>query len=537
MPAFIGYAGDAQNLSYLDDLLGVTFDGVHIYCDASPTWSDFTGGELNFWLAPTVEWIDAVPNRTILISPGMIPANESEGVNDWRTQGASGDYNRYWAQWGTLLVENGLGHAHLRIGHECNGTWFNHFVGTTPQEQALWAEYFRQIVNTLRQVPGANFTYEFNVNAGVESLDPNGYYPGDEWVDVVGVDQYDGTVEPYTGPSGEQWDTLLNGQGVTGLGAMVVFAAAHGKPIAFSEYGLAAAGGTSNGFGDDPSFINGLGALIEGLAPLDWPGAPLPVCAYHALFNPIAVDTSTTPPTITSSAPYPLENAPNSLAAYQSLFGGKPTIAFDTASEATPATGTSLSWSHTCSGSDRILFVGVVGNLGSNGDISGVTYGGVALAQVGAPVQVVNDRWLYLFMLVAPPTGTNEIVVSAVASTFIDAMAVSYTGAKQSAQPDSSSTAVPVHDWPATSLTCTTMTVANNCWTVLFAKPAWGIGGVESPAALRSGGGVDGGCLFADSGGPKSPAGTVSLVATSTENAQGWPPGMAGIIASFAPVA
>ncbi len=58
-------------------------------------------------------------------------------------------------------------------------------------------------------------------------------------------------------------------------------------------------------------------------------------------------------------------------------------IAFDSATNGGSGTGTSLTYAHTCSGSARLLRVGV--NLYNPGtdDLTGVTYAGVAMTQIG----------------------------------------------------------------------------------------------------------------------------------------------------------
>ena len=56
--------------------------------------------------------------------------------------------------------------------------------------------------------------------------------------------------------------------------------------------------------------------------------------------------------------------------------------AFDAAGSGPSTSATSLTWSHTCAGANRILFVGFL----SNGTVTGVTYNGVAMTQVGSSV-------------------------------------------------------------------------------------------------------------------------------------------------------
>lgn len=142
--------------------------------------------------------------------------------------------------------------------------------------------------------------------------------------------------------------------------------------------------------------------------------------------------------------------------------------------------GTSLTWNFTASGANRLLFVGVFGDLLSNdatgNHISGVTYNGVALTEIARKAEnngaVGSDRWSYVFMLVAPATGTNPIVVSATTSQVIGAMAASYTGCEQFSQPDNVVTASVA---ASTSITTTLTPVGTGCWAFVFSKNNAGV--------------------------------------------------------------
>ena len=66
--------------------------------------------------------------------------------------GASGAYNTYWKQFGHNAVKAGFSHVTLRIGWEMNGGWFKWSAAKDPNH---WKAYWKQIVTTLRKVPGS----------------------------------------------------------------------------------------------------------------------------------------------------------------------------------------------------------------------------------------------------------------------------------------------------------------------------------------------------------------------------------------------
>ena len=105
-------------------------------------------------------------------------------------------------------------------------------------------------------------------------------------------------------------------------------------------------------------------------------------------------------------------------------------IAFDSTANGLQGSTTTLTYSHVCTGSNLILFVSVT-TVSTN--ISGVTYNGTGMTLLS---NVNNGAKNYLFYLINPSTGANNIVVSAGGSTLIMSSSASYTGANQSSQPD-----------------------------------------------------------------------------------------------------
>lgn len=171
------------------------------------------------------------------------------------------------------------------------------------------------------------------------------------------------------------------------------------------------------------------------------------------------------------------------------------------------ASATSQTFSHTTTGPNRILFVGL---FGATTDIlTGITYNAIAMSFVGK-VQVSTDRWVYLYVLVNPAAGAHNVVISFSGATAIKSFAVSYTGARQGNQPDASTTNSATG---ATSITTTVTSVINSCWTFLVAKGLSGSNPAAGAGTFLLGTGND--LSVFDSGGVITPAGSTSLIATS----------------------
>ena len=104
-------------------------------------------------------------------------------------------------------------------------------------------------------------------------------------------------------------------------------------------------------------------------------------------------------------------------------------------SAGTSATGTSLSWSHTCTGSNRLLVVGVaVGTVTSDASlVTTVTYNGVSMTSASkVHSNGSSNGYIQMFYLIAPATGANTVAVTNNSSADLAGGSVSFAGVNQS---------------------------------------------------------------------------------------------------------
>lgn len=203
-------------------------------------------------------------------------------------------------------------------------------------------------------------------------------------------------------------------------------------------------------------------------------------------------------------------------------------IAFDAASGvSTQASGTSITLAHTCSGSDRFLFVAVWNN-GTTQTFT-VTYNSVSMTLLASIENATSGVETFIYGLQAPATGTNNIVVTASGTTNFNCAGASYTGVNQSVTMDATATTTEAnHSATAHSISITT--IADNCW--VFAAvgsgsstTTWTAG---SATTARISGSVSPGIF--DTNAAKTPAGSVTLNSTSNVNSR-----CAQVAISFAP--
>lgn len=183
-------------------------------------------------------------------------------------------------------------------------------------------------------------------------------------------------------------------------------------------------------------------------------------------------------------------------------------IAFDAFTDITTTTGTSLTYSHTTSGSDRGLVVMSISG-GSAINTNSVTYNSVSMTDCGSNISDESSRKYYLWTLIAPATGSNNVVVTMASSTFIRSTAASYTGVNQTTLVDGVNT--------GSSLTGTTPSI-NVTSTV---ADTWGVAAIRNDSGNISSGtnlsprGAANSIAYADSNGSLGTAGTETLGVTT----------------------
>lgn len=116
-------------------------------------------------------------------------------------------------------------------------------------------------------------------------------------------------------------------------------------------------------------------------------------------------------------------------------------------------TGSSLTFAHTCSGSNRLLVVWV-SYFDSADAPTGATYNGVAMTAIPSSTAANGNYKIAGFYLIAPATGTNNIVVSfSGAMSDMGAGAVSFTDADQTTPLGTAVTATGTNTTPSVTVT------------------------------------------------------------------------------------
>jgi len=140
-------------------------------------------------------------------------------------------------------------------------------------------------------------------------------------------------------------------------------------------------------------------------------------------------------------------------------------IALDAASESGyESSVSSISWSHTCTGANGLLVVGV-GHNDFSDTVDNITYNSDAVTAIRAEKAGISTRSSIHYRL-APDTGGSYTIVVTFTGTITNggAGATSYTGVAQTGQPDADNGTVA--GGTNTGISTTVTTEADNCWVV-----------------------------------------------------------------------
>ncbi|WP_371616298.1 glycoside hydrolase family 26 protein [Streptomyces sp. NBC_00454] len=209
-------------------------------------------GNVSF-LADWAEWRQARDDRMFVLNVPMQERNEAR-IPDYQVAqliraGADGQYDRHFKKLAERLVSLGVPDTVIVLGWEMNGTTYTHRCGPDPEN---WKAYWKRVVNAMRSVPGQQFKFDFTPNRGTDAIGWTKCYPGDDVVDIVGMDSYDQA-------PGRTFDDQISQP--YGLQQHVDFAKAHGKQISYPEWGL-----FRNG--DNPEYVRRMLKWIEQQKPL-----------------------------------------------------------------------------------------------------------------------------------------------------------------------------------------------------------------------------------------------------------------------------
>jgi hypothetical protein len=341
MPALGVYRWDAPggpaNVDAFSQWLGRPVDLAAVF-EANDTWDNVDGAD--WQLVPWSQWVRAQPNRNLSLAVPLLPASGATLVAC-----SAGQYDVYWRNLANNLAYYGLHWAYLRLGWEMDGGWYAWGAPQGSGNEANYAGCFRRVVQVMRQAQPAN-QWKFVWNPTTAWWNPPylaTVWPGDAYVDIVGIDLYDQSWVSGTYPYPASCDAACrlaaqqlawNDQSWK-LNTLRDFAVAHGKPMAIPEWGVAMRA-DGHGGGDNPYFVQQMFDFIQD---------PANAIVYHSYFDVSAgdIDARLTD-AVSNDSPSGATRFPNAAVLYKQLFGDLATANTAPAvSIASPAAGQTVS--------------------------------------------------------------------------------------------------------------------------------------------------------------------------------------------------
>jgi len=213
---------DASNLYQQEGWFGAPLDSILVFGGAA-NWSDWQTSTQ--WTANNF----AGTGKDLMWSIPLIPT----GAN--LADAAAGQYDaNYVAQAKQLLANAGSdSQIYIRLGWEFNGAGWNAWSAVGQPQNYIGA--FQNAVDAFRSVSD-KFRFEWTPSVGNVGMNPEDAYPGDQYVDVIGMDFYwDINKSGFTDPTAA-FNYMVTQQ--YGLQWHQDFAAAHNKPTAYAEWGI-----------------------------------------------------------------------------------------------------------------------------------------------------------------------------------------------------------------------------------------------------------------------------------------------------------
>ncbi|MEV6305257.1 glycosyl hydrolase [Actinoplanes sp. NPDC051861] len=233
-------------------------------CGVAQTYTDRTDYEsMTRGTAWTFQYF-ADFDGVLVISQGLVPNGGEELLDDC----AAGTYDQHWRDFGTLMTTEGRADSVVRLGWEMNEST----MGWRGLDTDDYIACYRHAADAMRSTnPLVVLDWTINAHNTPSNLCggvSTNCYPGDAYVDIIGIDNYDH--HPWSPTENDFAATAARAEGLDWL---FDFARAHGKLFSVGEWGIMP---TADAGKDNPSFIRWMHA---------WFAAHAPYLAYEAYFQ------------------------------------------------------------------------------------------------------------------------------------------------------------------------------------------------------------------------------------------------------------
>ncbi len=222
------------------------------------TWAEMEnwGGQI-----PKMQLLHAA--GLVSVGMGMLPVTNKSQFAEC----ARGDFDTHYNTLAQTIKDNAGANAIVRLGWEYNGgngsfPWGVHNMQTNVDDTTTYKACFRHIAGILK-AKSADFKIDWtSMKAGKMIVSVAEAYPGDDVVDIIGVDYYNtGEIATTDQASWDKAMPKLYHGGPLGLQKWLDFAKSHGKKLSIPEWGQMNT--LHGGVGDAPFFISAMYAFMK----------------------------------------------------------------------------------------------------------------------------------------------------------------------------------------------------------------------------------------------------------------------------------
>lgn len=259
---------DQSTINAATSLTGVVYNCIDTFANPVQSWSEWEAP----WMLSTASdgwdaWLAQSSAHQVIVGMDLIPqavSNDDDPLT-WEQPCAAGSYDQYASTLAKNLVSYGAQNIVIRLGVEANDTGEDDYVGSTATEMSDWAKCFDNEVTAMRAVPGENFLFVWNPNVCANDLALDQWYPGNSYVDIIGVDAYDRDCLTLKTVSQEGWATYStdssgntpNDPNFPSLTNIETFAAANKKSLSFPEWAI------YSGTSDDATYVTDMAQVFN----------------------------------------------------------------------------------------------------------------------------------------------------------------------------------------------------------------------------------------------------------------------------------
>lgn len=234
-----------NTVNQVSSIIGQSPQFIDTFADFSGSWSNMVASAS--WNAWSQSRSPTARSLTPVIGVGLgTKGDNGTGTLQQIAAGAHDDTYRGIAQ---AYKDAGYSTIDVRIGWEMNGNYMPWSMGNTTDSVNTWKAAFAHVADVMHGVSGIKVNVVWNPNlANNNQIDVKTSYPGDDKVDIIGLDiysttyKYDSSVsnsQYYNNPSASQYHPDGTDPAQWGLAQTIALASAHGKPVGIGETGVA----------------------------------------------------------------------------------------------------------------------------------------------------------------------------------------------------------------------------------------------------------------------------------------------------------